>query len=175
MCDDARDSPSNFPESRVKRCQIKYKMRESAFRLQTQRRGRVDAHFLLSIVLRRVCVYFFDVRVLCARVPGIIRNLNRRKEVKISRISAFLRRLFRKLKDVFFLITRAFFLLPLASDVSDLTPRRQTRETPRGSSEKKRRGNASSSHREGRETIYGRGEDTLCVLRSMFSKKGSEG
>ena len=122
-----------------------------------------------------MCIYFFDVRVLCARVPGIIRNLNRRKEVKISRISAFLRRLFRKLKDVFFLITRAFFLLPLASDVSDLTPRRQTRETPRGSSEKKRRGNASSSHREGRETIYGRGEDTLCVLRSMFSKKGSEG
>ena len=72
-------------------------------------------------------IYFFDVSVLCAcaciyiscderKASGLIRNLHRRKEVKISKISAFLSKYLtfsRKQKDVFFKkqFTHAFFFV----------------------------------------------------------------
>ena len=98
-----RDSP----ESRVKRCQIKYKMRCSPFAL---REKIWDAHFLIVLCAH---TYFFDVhvllrvRVLCIRCEESkhefgIESPPYKKRWKYPRISAFLRRLFRKLKDVFF-------------------------------------------------------------------------
>ena len=116
--------------------------------LDTQRRRR-NSHFFLSLS-SRMYIYFFDVRVLCAcaciyiscderKASRLIRNLHRRKEVKISKISAFLRKYLtfsRKQKDVFLKSNShmRFFLLT-RSPTSNLSAFRQTRETPFGSSE----------------------------------------
>ena len=108
MCDDA--TPFRFPESRVKRCQIKYKMRCSPFAFTDAREKIWDAHFLIVLCAH---TYFFDVhvllwvRVLCMRCEESthefgIESPPYKKRWKYPRISAFLRRLFRKLKDVFF-------------------------------------------------------------------------
>ena len=67
MCDDA--TPLRFPESRVKRCQIKYKMLCSPFAFTDAREKIWDAHFLhSSIIVLCAHMYFFDVHVLDVRI-----------------------------------------------------------------------------------------------------------
>ena len=103
---------TRLPESRVKRCQIKYKMLCSPFAFTDAREKIWDAHFLQSSIQLCAHMYVFDVHVLCVRVICMrceeskhtnSESCNRRiKRWKYPRISAFLRRLFGKLKDVFF-------------------------------------------------------------------------
>jgi hypothetical protein len=60
---------TRLPESRVKRWQIKYKMLRSPFAFTDAREKIWDAHFLhSSSIVLCAHMYFFDVRVLCARV-----------------------------------------------------------------------------------------------------------
>ena len=67
MCDDA--TPLRVPESRVKRCQIKYKMLCSPFAFTDAREKIWDAHFLhSSIIVLCAHMYFFDVHVLYVRM-----------------------------------------------------------------------------------------------------------
>jgi hypothetical protein len=106
MCDDATPGKSG------KRCQIKYKMLCSPFAFTDAREKIWDAHFLQSSIQLCAHMYFFDVHVLYVRVICMrceeskhtnSESCNRRiKRWKYPRISAFLRRLFGKLKDVFF-------------------------------------------------------------------------
>lgn len=124
-------------------------------------------------------IYFFDVSVLCAcaciyiscderKASGLIRNLHRRKEVKISKISAFLRKYLtfsRKQKDVFFKkqFTHAFFFVNTLTDEQSL----RFPTNPRNAVWLFRRRGvviASSPSRERTETFITREERTRCVL-----------
>ena len=92
-----------------------------------------------------------------------------------KRISAFLRRLFRKLKDVFFkkrtCVMRFFGNTHASEDARTLNPKSDSSNPV---TKKKRCGNASGPSREGRETTRARGEDRF-VLRGMFIKKVLKG
>ena len=93
----------------------------------------------------------------------------------IQEISAFLRRLFRKLKDVFFkkrtCVMRFFGNTHASEDAPLLNPKSDSSNPV---TKKKRCGNASGPSREGRETTRARGEDRF-VLRGMFIKKVLKG
>ena len=121
------------------------------------------AHVLLR------CARFIWVRVLCIRCEESthefgIESPPYKKRWKYPRISAFLRRLFRKLKDVFFFkahMCNAFFLwTPHASDESR-KPDVVASSKRLHNEEEEACNNTSSSHREGRETACGRGEDSF--------------
>ena len=110
MWDDARRL--RFPPwRRLKRCQIKYKMR--AFASLKTREGEEETRTFNRRVCF-VCTYTSDVNVLCvlraicvyalwgAHTVGT--NSNRRTEVKISKISTFFEATFQETKRRFFLI-----------------------------------------------------------------------